>query len=194
MHCKALHGNDAYLIEIRNMEPYRQLLHGSAKPRDSILLAPYSNPFTGFFHSISHGHYFNSYISLVAVLCEPLIVALANIPFKPGTAYKAYQVATWISVLILVMMLVGIIWFLCRKKTPGMIRRPDTIVDVLLYICGSHMLGDFRGMAQLDRRTRDGIVRDWDKRYAMGRLVGVDGVEREGVDESVFVGQVPRYQ
>ena len=75
-----------------------------------------------------------------------------------------------------------------------MIRRPDTIVDVLLYLCGSHMLGDFRGMAQLDRRTRDDIVRDWDKRYSMGRLVGVDGVEREGVDESVFVGQMPRYQ
>ena len=49
-------------------------------------------------------------------------------------------------------------------------------------------------MGQLDKRTRDNIVRDWDKRYSMGRLVGVDGVEREGVDENVFVGQVPRYQ
>lgn len=49
-------------------------------------------------------------------------------------------------------------------------------------------------MGQLDRRTRDGIVRDWDKRYSMGRVVGVDAVEREGVDESMFVGQVPRYQ
>lgn len=75
-----------------------------------------------------------------------------------------------------------------------MIRRPDTIADVLLSLCGSHMLGSFRNMAQLSKHTRDDIVEQWDNRYSMGRLVGVDGVEREGVDESMFVGQVPRYQ
>lgn len=171
------------------MEPYRQLLHGDAKASDSILLAPCSNPFTGFFHSISHAHFFNAYTSLVAILSEPLIVALANIPFKPGTAYKAYLVSTYISVAVLAMMLIGIIWFLSRKKTPGMVRRPDTIAAVVLSICGSHMLGDFRGMAQMDKRTRDGVVREWEKRYAIGRLVGEDAVEREGVDEDMFVGQ-----
>ena len=88
-------------------------------------------------------------------------------------------------------MLVGIVWFLCRKKTPGMIRRPDTIASVLLSICGSHMLGDFGGMAQMDRRTRENMVKEWDKRFAMGRLVCVDGVEREGVDEDMFVGEAP---
>jgi hypothetical protein len=175
--------------ELRTMEPYRQLLHGDAKATDSILLAPCSNPFTGFFHSISHAHFFNAYTSLVAILCEPLIVALANIPFKPGTAYKAYLVSTYISVAVLAMMLIGIIWFLSRKKTPGMVRRPDTIAAVLLSICGSHVLGDFRGTAQMDERTRDGVVREWEKRYAMGRLVGEDEVEREGVDEDMFVGQ-----
>lgn len=35
--------------ETRAMEPYRQLHNGSASASDSILLAPHSNPFTGFF-------------------------------------------------------------------------------------------------------------------------------------------------
>lgn len=170
------------------MEPYRQLLHGDAKAVDSILLAPRSNPFTGFFHSLRHGHFFNSYISLVAILCEPLIVALANIPFKPGSNFLAYKVATSITVAVLFLMLIGIVWMLCRRRTPGMMRRPDTIASVLLALCGSHILGDFSGMAMMDGKTRDRTVNDWDKRYAMGRLIGVDGVEREGVDESMFVG------
>lgn len=77
---------------------------------------------------------------------------------------------------------------LCRKKTPGMMRRPDTIASVMLSLCGSHMLGDFAGMATMNKHARDEIVTERDKRYAMGSLVGVDGVEREGVDESLFIG------
>ena len=91
--------------EIRSMEPYRQLLHGEAKGVDSILLVPHSNPFTGLFHSLAHKHFFNAYISFVAILCEPLIVSLANIPFKPGEAWKAHTVANWMVVAMLSMML-----------------------------------------------------------------------------------------
>ncbi len=76
------------------MKPYHQLLHGNAKASDSILLAPGSNPFTSSFRSLAHSHFFNAYISLVAILCEALIVALANVPFKLGTAFKAYIAAT----------------------------------------------------------------------------------------------------
>ena len=174
--------------EICAMEPYRQLLRANAKANDSILLAPNSNPFTGFFHSLSLGHFFNAYISLVAILCEPLIVALANIPFNPGTAYKTYVGATWVTVSVLLLMLIGIAWLLCRNKMPGMMRRPDTIAAVMLSLCGSHMLEDFAGMATMGRGERDRIVERRGRRYAMGCLLGVDGVKREGVDEDMFVG------
>ena len=49
------------------------------------------------------------------------------------------------------------------------------------------MLDDFKGMALMARAQRDKEVRSWDKRYAMGSVIGVDGVEREGIDESLFV-------
>lgn len=169
------------------MEPFRQLLTSGAKAGDSILLAPHSNPFTGIFYSLRNGHFFNAYLSLVAILCEPLIVALADIPFKPGSVFTAYRVSTYISIGVLSMMLIGIMWMLCRKRTPVLIRKPDTIASILLYLCGSSMLEDFQGMSRMGRKERDAAVRSWDKNYAMGSVIGVDGVEREGIDESLFV-------
>ncbi|KAL8792874.1 MAG: hypothetical protein Q9195_004516 [Heterodermia aff. obscurata] len=174
--------------EIRAMEPYRQLLHGSAPASDSILLAPHSNPFTGLFYSLRNGHYFNAYISFVAVLCEPLIVALANIPFKPALAFIAYRICTYISIGILSLMLIGIAWMLCRKRTPGLSTdRPKNLAEVMVALCGSHMLEDFTGMSTFEKKERDGIIKGWGKGYSMGSLVGVDGVEREGIDEDLFV-------
>lgn len=174
------------------MEPYRQLLAGGVKASDSILLAPHTNPFTGFFYSLRNGHIFNSYISLVAILCEPLIIALSNIPFKAGLAFTAYRASTYVTIGILSMILLGIIWMLCRKRMPHLVRRPDTVASVLLFLCGSSMLEDFKGMALMDRKERDAMINRWDKRYAIGTVVGVDGVEREGIDESLFVSRLTR--
>ena len=170
------------------MEPYRQLLHGSAPAADSILLAPHSNPFTGLFYSLRNHHYFNAYISFVAVLCELLIVALANIPFKPSLAFIAYKTCTYISIGILNLMLIGIVWMLCRKRAPGLnTNRPKNLADVLVALCGSHMLEDFAGMSTLEKKQRDAIIKGWGKGYSMGRLIGIDGVERDGIDEDLFI-------
>lgn len=169
------------------MEPYRQLLTNGAKAGDSILLAPHSNPYTGIFYSLRNQHYFNAYLSLVAIFCEPLIVALADIPFRAGSVFTAYRASTYICIGVLSMMLIGIVWMLCRKRTPELIRKPDTVASVLLFLCGSSMLEDFKGMSRMRRKTRDAAVRCWDKSYAMGSVIGVDGVEREGIDESLFV-------
>ena len=78
------------------------------------------------------------------------------------------------------MMLAGIIWTLCRKRMPKLVRRPDTVASVLLFLCGSNMLESFKEMALMDRKERDAIINRWDKRYAIGSVVGVDGVERKG--------------
>lgn len=179
--------------EIRAMEPYRQLLHGSAPAADSILLAPHSNPYTGLFYSLRNRHYFNAYISFVAVLCEPLIVALANIPFKPSLAFIAYRICTYISIGILSLMLIGIVWMLCRKRTPGLsTNRPKNLAEVMVALCGSHMLENFAGMSTFEREERDGIIKGWGKGYSMGNLIGVDGIEREGIDEDLFVDDQQR--
>lgn len=169
------------------MEPYRQLLTGGAKAGDSILLAPHTNPYTGIFYFLRNKHYFNAYLSLVAILCEPLIVALSNIPFKASSVLTAYKASTYINIGVLSMMLIGIVWMLCRHRSLKLVRRPDTIASILLFLCGSSMLDDFKGMSRMRRKQRDAAVKCWDKTYAMGSVMGVDGVEREGIDESLFV-------
>lgn len=165
------------------MEPYRQLLAGGAKAWDSILLAPHTNPFTGLFYSLRNRHILNSYISLVAILCEPLIIALSKIPFNAGLTFPAYRASTF----TIPLPDACVIWMFCQKRTPMLVRRPDTVASVLLYLCGSSMLEDFKGMALMDCKERDAILTRWDKRYAIGNVTGLDGVEREGIDESLFV-------
>ena len=48
------------------------------------------------------------------------------------------------------------------------------------------MLSKFHRMGWLEKEDRDRIVRGWGKRYALGSLVGADGVERETIDEAIF--------
>ncbi len=177
--------------ETRAAEPYRQLRHGSAHPRDSIDIPPCSQPFTGIFHSFRRAHYFNAFMALVAILCEPLIVALANVPFKPGHVFEGYLVSTWLSVAILLLMLGGLVWKLIRREGSGanFAERPSSIAGILMLICGSHMLMDFGGMAELREQERNRAVHGWGKRYAMGKMIGLDGVERVGVDEDIFFGR-----
>ena len=141
------------------MEPWRQLLHGCASASDSILLSPDSDPFTGCFNSLRQRHYLNAYFSFVAILCESLIVALANIPFKPGLAFIAYKSCTYIAIAILSLMLIGLTWMLSLKRSPGlMVRKPEKLAEVMIALCGSQMLEDFEGMSTLGTRERDAII------------------------------------
>lgn len=95
--------------------------------------------------------------------------------------------STYISQGVLYLMLLSIIWLLCRKSTPKLARKPDTIASVLLFLCGSSMLEDFKNMALMDPKARDAGVKSWDKNYAMGSVIGVDGTERASIDETLFV-------
>ncbi len=112
-------------------------------------------------------------------------MALANISFKPGLAFIAYRACTYITIAVLSMMLIGIAWMLCRKKTP-VFERPETLADMMIALCGSRMLASFKDLSDLDTRERDAVFGGWGKRYAMGTVIGVDGVERDGIDEQDF--------
>lgn len=74
-----------------------------------------------------------------------------------------------------------------------MIRRPDRVASVMLYLCGSHMLGDFKELARMKQKKRDKFFEEWDKRYSKGKLISVDAVERESIDERIFMGDLDGY-
>ncbi|KAL8895479.1 MAG: hypothetical protein Q9207_008159 [Kuettlingeria erythrocarpa] len=186
--------------DLRATHPHRLLLLASSPSspspgaRQSILASPPSNPFTGVVYSLRRMTWLPGWLSVVAVLTEPLIVALANIPFKPGTAYMAYRVSTYVTIGVLSLMLLGLFGVLGRQKVNGELMRRGTeaarertVGRVMGLVCGSCMLGEFRGLAELDEKSRDEVVQGWGRGYRMGQLVGVDGVERWGVDEDIFV-------
>ncbi|KAI9806508.1 MAG: hypothetical protein M1833_003695 [Piccolia ochrophora] len=179
--------------EVRRLEPYRNLLSKSegAFAVDSIIMAPHNNQYTGFFDSLYHLRVFPAYLSFLTMICEPLTVALSNIPYSPGVSHPTYVVCHNISVSILAAMLLGIIWAIVRERRRlgqrghmlGLVRQPDCIASVLLYICGSRMLPHFAGMGTMKAGERRRYIIDWEKKYAMGSVVGIDGVERDGIDE-----------
>ena len=185
--------------DLRATNPHHLLLlatssSASAAATESILASPPSNPFVGIVYSLSRMSWLPGSLSIVAVLTEPLIVALANIPFHPGTAYVAYLVSTYITIGVLSIMLLGLFGVLGRQRVNGeLVRRGTeaarerTVGRVMGLVCGSSMLSEFRGLAGLDEKSRDEVVQGWGRGYRMGRLVGLDGVERWGVDEDIFV-------
>lgn len=179
--------------------PYRLLLLASSsspspKAGQSILASPPSNPFMGLVYSLRKMTWLPGWLSVVAVLTEPLIVALATIPFKPGTSYMAYRASTYMTIGVLSLMLLGLLGVLLGQKVNVELMkrgteaaRERTVGRVMGLVCASCMLGEFRGLAKLDKKSRDETVMGWGKGYRIGYLAVVDDVERWGIDEDIFV-------
>ncbi|KAI9774087.1 MAG: hypothetical protein M1840_005180 [Geoglossum simile] len=170
--------------ETRAVEPYRNLSAGNAQPRDSILVCAVSNPITSLVVAVTRARPHLAVLVFNTLLSEVLIVSLSRIPFRGDSIYIAYVASSRLVTAIIPFMLVTLIWVgLRRRLTVDLPRRPDTIAAVLSYLCGSSMLQDFQGLSTVDGQTRDGVVVKMGKRYKLGKIVGVDGVERVGIDE-----------
>lgn len=97
----------------------------------------------------------------------------------------------YIAIAVLSLMLIGIGWMLCTKRVLGLNKsRPDNIAELLIALCGSQMLDDFAGLSRLGVRETDAIIKACGKEYSMGASIGVDGVERNGIDEDIFIKRV----
>ncbi|KAL8955985.1 MAG: hypothetical protein Q9193_006349 [Seirophora villosa] len=186
---------------LRATHPYRLLLHASwpssaPSARESILASPPTDPFLGLVSSLQRKAWSQSWLSLVAISTEPLIIALANIPFKAQATFEAYRVSTYVAIGVLSLMLLGLLGVLNvlreervsgEEAMRGIEVAGDRAVGSLMrLLCGSSMLSDLRGLAEMGTEGRDSVVMGWQKRYNMGDVVGVDGAERWGIDEYGF--------
>jgi len=59
---------------------------------------------------------------------------------------------------------------------------PNTVVGKCVLLCGSGMLGNFGGLAETEARERRAAIEGWGRKFGLGRVNGVDGVARRGVD------------
>jgi hypothetical protein len=64
---------------------------------------------------------------------------------------------------------------------------PVTVVGKAVLMCGSGMLERFDGLGETDGKDRNKRVESWGKVYGIGRVRGVDGVVRRGVDFGEYI-------
>ncbi|KAL8746276.1 MAG: hypothetical protein Q9190_001675 [Brigantiaea leucoxantha] len=183
---------------LRAIHPYHVLLGASSSSsctsKETISASPPNNPFTGLVYSFRKKAWLSTCLSCVAILTNLLIIALASIPFHAGTAYVAYRASTYIAIGILSLMLVVLAAILWRLGAGGETMRRGleagrdrTIGRTMSLLCGSYMLAEFSGLAKMGDKERDRLVASWGKRYGMGEVIGMDGVQRWGIDEEEFI-------
>jgi hypothetical protein len=168
--------------ESQRLEPYRSLIHAPSPPT-TLLHLTHSSPFTGLYRSLSPFRASTAVISTLTILCDPLTIALSNIPFAPGLPFMTYRASTYLSIGILGLMLLTVIYLLLRKPMPRLVRVPDSLGSGMLYLAGSGVVRKLEGVAEMNGKERDGYVRGMGGMFGFGRRVGEDAVSRWGVWE-----------
>ncbi|KAH6664191.1 hypothetical protein B0J14DRAFT_706627 [Halenospora varia] len=125
--------------ETRQQEPYQRLLHKPAAARDTILVTANTVPLTAFFANLRRRNFFPAFISLNAILSEVLTVVLGSVPYSSQTSYTGFKVSTYISQVILALMLIALVWLLLRPHHT-LPRKPTNIAAVMMYLYGSSMV------------------------------------------------------
>ncbi|KAL5323604.1 hypothetical protein ACEPPN_008143 [Leptodophora sp. 'Broadleaf-Isolate-01'] len=172
---------------IHKHEPYYNLKKG-ASASSTVLLTPSPNPLPGMFRALRRLAIFQFIIDLSTVLCDPLTVSLANVPFNSGMTYETFVICVWICVAILGFMLLTLLVVLIRiGRFGGEVKVPTTLGGKMKLLAGSHMVERFRELGEIDTKTRDNIVKGWRYKYKIGTFTGVDGMRREGVNFEEFV-------
>jgi hypothetical protein len=155
-----------------------------ASPRSTILLRKSSIPFTSIFSMLFKGYFLAMAMAIIAVFADILIIFLGAVPFQSGEVYVELLVASYSSMAILGIMVLGVVaLFLWKRRLPHLPRAPNTIATVASYLADSRMLDDFEGCEYLGNRDLSNRIAGLGKRYVYGRRPGSDGHSRYLIDE-----------
>lgn len=169
--------------EVRITTPWGRmastLRRRSATAKVSVLVSMKGTPTVSFPRALKRGNHCHALVSLVANLSDINILSISAVPANGATIEPTFKAVSHISLAILGLMVLTMIFvWIWRWTNPirRMPRTPDTIANVLLYLCGSRMI---LGPEDSEVRTR----RHGDnKRYWFGEGVGMDGRPRWMVD------------
>ena len=125
--------------EVRITVPYRRLAAGNARAKDTVLATMNGTPYTSVGTAVWRGNWFHAFIALVAVLSDFLIVSVAGVPYSDAQLHLAFLVSSYVSFGILSLMLIAMIaglWWRRGNAAMGLPRQPDTMLGVILMLCG----------------------------------------------------------
>ena len=163
--------------EVRVMEPYRRMARRLSPAQTTVLASMTASPFTTAFVAPRRGWYFVSFIAVVTISSEVLLIAIPGVPFSTAQILPAYLASTYVSLAILAVMAIAVIAILIRRSgDPDLPREPDTLALVWLYLCGSNMVGT-------DIAASESSEKHQSKSYWFGRSLGADGRRRWVVNE-----------
>ncbi|KAI9809373.1 MAG: hypothetical protein M1827_006885 [Pycnora praestabilis] len=171
--------------EVRTISPYRAMSLHPCPPSSTILLSTTHTPLTTIFASLRSGYYFSAFIAAIAILSEVLVIALAGVPFSSGQIWTAFLVSSYLSMVILSLMIIALVsLFFWRRQPTGLPRMPNTVAAVMSYVCASYMLQDFEELEGLSGKEIDQRIRGMGETYGYGQFVGEDWVTRWAVDDN----------
>ncbi|KAF8248645.1 hypothetical protein K440DRAFT_678850 [Wilcoxina mikolae CBS 423.85] len=169
--------------EVRYLEVFRKLSRRHQSPETTILVDYTASIFlVTEVRALLRGDLYMAFIGFVGVLIEALVVVLPGIPFEPSQTEQGYEVATWLSVSVLILVLFAVVLVFSRRRSACMPRLPYSIATVMVYLYAARMLKDFVGLSVLDRKERDEKIVGLGKTYGFGWTTGEDGKVRVGVD------------
>jgi hypothetical protein len=153
-------------------------------PASTILFKPSTTPIFCTVNTAMHGYYFVATLTLMTFLAEGMSVVVSGVPFAAGQTWMELLVSTYIALAVLgLMMIVSALVIFRRFSEPELPLKPESMIAVMSYLYSSSMIYDFRGMANVDERSRDRKIKDSSKRYEFRRAVSRDGRYVWKVDE-----------
>ena len=172
---------DYHLSRIETLEPFR-LAQRPMLAQDSILLANSKSPLISLIKSVWQQDLLIAVSSFAALVSYFLPILLSNIPFSPTLTWTTHQVCSWMSVGIIGAMMLIVVLYWVMIKYPHLPVDPGTVAGKLYYICDSEMLDDFKDTALIQDKDLVYKFRSHRRHYIFGRMTGVSGVKRLGMD------------
>ncbi|KAK3383353.1 hypothetical protein B0T24DRAFT_565994 [Lasiosphaeria ovina] len=173
-----------------SISPYRSRLSS----RD-MLFAPATTAFSGLARSIAGRQGMSGAIALAAVLSKFLPIMLSTVPFRNIITWGIHETGTWMAVGALAYMAVVLAASFAlpvvsakrgrRRRAVRLPVEPNSIAGCLYYVCDSRMVvqaGDFEGLSTMGGTRRDRLMRQMNRDYLFGDMVGVSGAARIGID------------
>ncbi|KAK0619144.1 hypothetical protein B0T14DRAFT_584488 [Immersiella caudata] len=173
---------DHYYARAAMTEPYRQLWLHSQSAKTSVMVSPSTSVFTGgFTGSLKRREWWTATVGFTTILSKITPMLLSNIPFSPIQTWEMHLVCAWASVGCLAFMSLVIVYGFFFIKNPPLPVDPASLAGRIYYLCDSQVADEFQGMAKIDREECEGRM-DMEKRYRFGKMIGVSGELRVGID------------
>ncbi len=161
---------------------YRHMIQ-RPQPARFVLDSPPSSVFEGLWYAAVRRDGLIGAVAIAGMLSKFCGVLLVNVPFSSAQTYTAHRICAWASVAMLGYMIATLLLYITIvRRAPHLPLWPTTIAARLYYVCDSRMFADFERTSLVGRRDRDRHVQGIGRRYRFGRMMGISGDRKVGVD------------